>query len=149
MSRSPRYDTYKPASKQASEIAKSASKKCDTRPETILRKALWQQGYRYRKNVSWVPGKPDIVFVGARVAIFCDGDFWHGKDWDNRREKLHSGHNSEYWIAKIERNIERDQEVNNRLKSEGWQILRFWESDIKHDLGRVLGIVVNTLQQRS
>ena len=90
----------------------------DTKIEIILRKALWAKGYRYRKNYSKLPGKPDIVLTKYKIAIFCDGEFFHGKD-------------SEFWISKISRNRERDDEVNKRLLFEGWTVIRFWGDDIK------------------
>jgi DNA mismatch endonuclease (patch repair protein) len=81
--------------------------------------------------VETLPGKPDIVFIRAKVAIFCDGDFWHGRDWENLRLKLANGTNPEYWIAKIKSNIERDL-LNNLILSEaGWLVIRIWETDIK------------------
>ena len=100
----------------------------DSAIELILRKVLWQCGLRYRKNVTKVYGKPDIVFPGKKVAVFCDSEFWHGYDWDNRKKDFKS--NRDFWIPKIERNIQRDKEVNERLISEGWKVLRFWGSEI-------------------
>lgn len=78
-------------------------------------------------------GNPDIVFLGARVAIFCDGDFWHGRDWEARRRKLGRGNNASYWLAKIERNIERDWQNTQKLLDQGWTVLHVWESDIRSD----------------
>ncbi len=97
--------------------------------ETLLRKELWSRGLRYRKNCKDVFGKPDIAFKGKHVAVFCDSEFWHGYDWENRKCDFKS--NTEFWIPKIERNIERDKEVNERLHSEGWIVLRFWGNQIK------------------
>jgi DNA mismatch endonuclease, patch repair protein len=106
-------------------------------------------GLRYRKNVKTLPGKPDIVFVKARVAIFCDGDFWHGRDWVNLRFKLERGTNPDYWIAKIKSNIERDLRNNKLLSEAGWLVIRFWETDIKKDPAKhaikVKEIVTNRL----
>ena len=121
------------SSKRASTAARGSSKKVGTRPERRLRKALWAAGLRYRKNADYLPGKPDLVFIGRRVAVFCDGDFWHGFDWPNRKAKLGRGHNSAYWIAKIERNIARDQQCTKELREAGWVVLRFWESEILAD----------------
>lgn len=104
----------------------------DTRIEIKLRKALWRRGYRYRKNYSSLPGKPDIVFVKQKVAIFCDSEFWHGFDWDNRKGKIKS--NRDYWIKKIERNIERDKYINQQLESQGWKVMRFWGKEIEKNL---------------
>ena len=90
-------------------------------------------GLRYRKNVGALRGKPDIVFVRARVVIFCDGDFWHGRNWEELNSKLCRGTNAEYWLSKIESNIERDMLNNALLKADGWSVLRLWETDIKRD----------------
>lgn len=100
-----------------------------TQIETLLCRILWRRGLRYRKNVSSIYGKPDIVFKGKKIAVFCDSEFWHGFDWDNRKNDFKS--NREFWIPKIERNIQRDREVNEKLSSEGWTVLRFWGRDIK------------------
>jgi len=104
--------------------------KCkDSEIEILLRKELWQRGIRYRKNVKDIYGKPDIAFKGKKIAVFCDSEFWHGYDWENRKKDFKS--NQEFWIPKIERNMERDKEVNAKLESEGWVVLRFWGKDIK------------------
>ncbi len=97
----------------------------DTNIELILRKALWHKGYRYRKNVATLPGKPDIVFTKYKLAIFCDAEFWHGKDWETLRTKLEHGKNPTFWITKIEKNLERDNEIEQRLQYMGWTVLRF------------------------
>ena len=101
----------------------------DSAIELILRNALWTKGYRYRKNVKTVFGHPDIAFIGKKVAIFVDSEFWHGYDWEHRKADFKS--NQSFWIPKIERNMERDKEVNEKLKSEGWTVIRFWGKDIK------------------
>lgn len=93
---------------------------------------LWRRGFRYRKNNRKVFGKPDFTFKKWRVAIFCDGDFWHGKDWEVRKHDHKT--NEKFWHEKIERNIQRDLEVNKKLKDDGWYVIRFWGSDIKSDL---------------
>ena len=103
----------------------------DTKIEVILRKALWEKGYRYRKNYSKLPGRPDIVITKYKIAIFCDGEFFHGKDWENQKAKLKSSNNSEYWIQKIQKNIERDREIDKQLCCLGWKVLRFWGKDVK------------------
>ena len=110
----------------------------DSQIELLLRKALWDKGYRYRKNVKTVCGHPDIAFIGKKIAIFCDSEFWHGYDWENRKKDFKS--HQEFWIPKIERNMERDNEVNEKLKSEGWRVLRFWGNDIKKDIRKCLSI---------
>jgi DNA mismatch endonuclease (patch repair protein) len=128
--KAPTYKHLKPASAKASKAAKGSSRKKDTKPEVTLRKILWARGYRYRKDVASLPGRPDIVFASARVAVFCDGDFWHGRDWRKRRQKLLRGHNPDYWIAKIKRNMERDRRNTRELTRGGWHVLRLWETDI-------------------
>lgn len=129
----PSYKGRKPASAQASAAARGSSRKTDTKCEVLLRRSLWAAGCRYRKDVSTLPGRPDIIFPKARLAIFCDGDFWHGRDWESRRQKLSRGSNPDYWLAKIQRNIERDQQNTLRLKQMGWTVLRLWESEIWAD----------------
>jgi DNA mismatch endonuclease (patch repair protein) len=94
-------------------------------------------GHRYRRNVDGLPGKPDFVFYRARVVVFCDGDFWHGRDFAARRARLQTGANAEYWIAKISRNRARDREQAATLRRLGWTVLRFWESDIRGNPERV------------
>ncbi len=131
----------KPASTRASQAAKGSSRKTDTKPELILRRALWSAGLRYRKNPPALPGKPDVVFPGAKLALFCDGDFWHGRNWEARQEKLARGHNAEYWLAKIGRNMKRDAEVTAALREAGWTVLRVWESDVKRDVDAVVAAV--------
>ena len=106
----------------------------DTAIEITLRKALWHKGYRYRKNYKKLAGKPDIALTKYKIAIFCDSEFFHGKDWDNLKEQLERGNNSSFWIQKISRNIERDEEVNKQLRSEGWTVIRFWGKDIIKNL---------------
>ena len=139
---SPRFEGLHASDETASRIARRLSKKKDTKPEVVLRTRLWHEGCRYRKNVSWLPGKPDIVFLRAKVAIFCDGDFWHGKDWPARREKLLKGHNAGYWISKVEGNRRRDGQVNAQLTADGWTVVRVWESDIHTDLDNIIETVL-------
>jgi DNA mismatch endonuclease (patch repair protein) len=105
----------------------------DTEPEKLLGKALWSMGLRYRKHYK-IEGRPDFVLVRTKIAIFCDGDFWHGNNWrlrkmKNRKEELLSY--SDFWKNKISRNIERDKKVNRILKKNGWTVIRFWESQIR------------------
>lgn len=103
----------------------------DTSIEVSLRKALWKKGYRYRKYYEALPGKPDIVLTKYKIAIFCDGEFFHGKDWEILRPRLEKGQNSNYWVNKISRNRERDSEINKKLLFQGWTVIRFWGDDIK------------------
>lgn len=100
--------------------------------ETMLAKALWHKGYRYRLNYKKLPGSPDIAVTKQRVAIFVDGEFWHGHGWENKKDKLKA--NRQYWIEKIEENIARDFRVDRSLHSLGWIVLRFWEKEVKKDL---------------
>lgn len=143
--KAPSYRHLRPASARASRAAAGSSKKSGTRCELILRRELWSRGCRYRLDVGDLPGRPDIVFTRARLAIFCDGDFWHGKDWPRRKEKLARGSNPGYWIAKIERNMERDLGVSAQLRDAGWIVLRFWESEIRKDLDNVCELIVDIL----
>lgn len=106
-----------------------AVKNKDSAIEVLLRRELWRRGLRYRKNVAGLTGKPDIVFMGKKIAVFCDGDFWHGYDWENRKQDIKS--RTEFWIPKIERNMQRDIEVNEALERDGWLVLRFWGNEIK------------------
>ncbi len=109
-----------------------AIKATGSKIETILAKALFAKGYRYRKNNKTVFGKPDFTFKKLKIAIFVDGEFWHGKDWNNKKQKIKS--NLNYWPAKIKRNIARDKEVNAHLKEEGWNVQRFWGKEVEKNL---------------
>lgn len=137
MSGGPSFKSRRPASARASKAARAGSRKTATRCEMLLRRRLFASGCRYRVDASDLPGRPDIVFPRARLVIFCDGDFWHGKNWPERRLKLAEGHNADYWIPKIERNMARDLVVSRELRDAGWIVLRFWESEIRHDLDAV------------
>lgn len=95
-----------------------------------FRKALWERGMRYRKNYDKIPGKPDIALTKYKIAIFCDSEFFHGKDWEVLKPRLEKSNNSDYWIHKISRNMERDDEVNKQLLFMGWTVIRFWGKDI-------------------
>ncbi len=109
----------------------SRVKNKDSEIELLLRKELWSRGLRYRKNVNRIYGKPDIAFIGKKVAVFCDSEFWHGRNWEERKNDFKS--RQDFWIPKIERNIVRDIEVNEKLREQGWVILRFWGKEIKKD----------------
>ena len=111
----------------------------DSEIELLLRKELWKRGLRYRKNVKNVFGHPDIAFIGKKVAVFCDSEFWHGYDWDNRKKDIKS--RRDFWIPKIERNMQRDIEVTDVLKSDGWIVLRFWGKEIKKDVCKCADII--------
>jgi len=103
---------------------------------------------RYRKNVETLPGKPDIVFARARVVVFCDGDFWHGRNWEEQKPKLCQGTNAEYWLSKIESNIERDRLNDALLNADGWSVLRFWETDIKRDPQAAASLIKEVVIER-
>jgi DNA mismatch endonuclease (patch repair protein) len=116
----------------------------DSQIELMLRKELWHRGLRYRKNVNRIEGKPDIVFVSKKVAVFCDSEFWHGHDWETRKDDFKS--NQEYWIPKIERNMIRDVEVTGVLEYDGWTVIRFWGNEIKADVSGCADKVEETLR---
>lgn len=113
----------------------------DTKIEIILRKAIWNRGYRYRKNYKDLPGKPDIVLLKYKIAIFCDGEFFHGKNWEILRPHLEQSNNGEFWIKKISRNIERDDEINKQLLFLGWTVIRFWGDEIKKNTDRCIKVI--------
>ena len=117
----------------------------DTSIEVRLRKALWNKGYRYRKNYDKLPGKPDIALTKYKVAIFCDSEFFHGKDWEVLKPRLEKSNNSQYWINKISRNRERDDEINKRLLFEGWTVIRFWGKDILSNVDECVKVVEETI----
>lgn len=104
----------------------------DTGIEIRLRRALWSEGLRYRKNYARLPGKPDLVFLSAQVAVFCDSEFWHGYNWEHRKADFKS--HRDFWIPKIERNMRRDEQVNKLLEEMGWRVIRFWGHEITKGL---------------
>ena len=114
--------------------------------EVLLRKELWSRGIRYRKNVNRICGKPDIVFIGKKVAVFCDSEFWHGYNWEERKKDFKS--HQEFWIPKIERNMERDAEVTARFESEGWTVLRFWGNEIKKNTAQCANIIEQAIREK-
>lgn len=115
--------------KTTSKIMKKI-KSTNTSIEVKLRKALWNRGYRYRKNYKELPGTPDIVIIKYKIAVFCDSEFFHGKDWEKLKVRLEDGKNPNYWIKKIERNRKRDMNNDKKLFSLGWTVIHFWGSDI-------------------
>lgn len=123
-----------------------AVKNKDSEIELSLRRAFYHQGYRYRKNCRAVFGCPDIVFTREKIAVFCDSEFWHGYDWEHRKADFKS--HQEFWIPKIERNMERDREVNAELDSEGYLVLRFWGEKIKHELNSVVQDIEEAIRVR-
>jgi len=117
-----------------------------TRPEIALGKELWENGLRYRKHYK-IAGCPDFAIVSKKIAIFVDGDFWHGNNWKLRGlkslDRELAGY-KKFWKNKIKNNIRRDKKVNDELRKNGWKVLRYWESDLKkkpqkiiHDISRV------------
>ena len=121
--------------------------KCkDSEIELLLREELWHRGLRYQKNVKTIIGKPDIVFKGKKVAVFCDSEFWHGYDWEHKNLEIKS--RREFWIPKIERNMKRDLEVTAALEADGWIVLRFWGKEIKKNLEKCADIVEKAIRSR-
>lgn len=117
----------------------------DTSIELLLRKALWHKGYRYRKNYKALPGSPDIVLTKYKIAIFCDSEFFHGKDWEVLRSQLERGKNADFWIKKISKNQQRDEEVNKQLQYLGWTVLRFWGKDITKHTEECVQVIEETI----
>ena len=120
----------------------------DTSIELILRKALWHHGIRYRKNYKKLPGTPDIAITKYRIAIFCDSEFFHGKDWEKLQLRLANGSNSSYWLKKISRNIERDQDVERTLRSWEWTVIRFWGYDITKNTQDCVRVIEEAIEER-
>jgi len=116
----------------------------DTKPEIMFRKALWAKGYRYRKNVKKLPGKPDVVLNKAKLVIFIDGEFWHGYNWEEKKKTIKS--NRAFWIPKIERNMQRDKEVEIELVKLGFTVFRFWEQQIKKQLETCINEVIEHIE---
>ena len=113
----------------------------DTHIELLLRKALWHKGIRYRKNYNKIPGHPDIALTKYKIAIFCDGEFFHGKNWEVLKPRLEKSNNSKFWIDKISRNIERDEKINKQLMFQGWTVIRFWGRDIIHSTDECIQVI--------
>ena len=145
----PRYSQFKAASSRASAAARGSSKKKNTRCELILRRALTALGVRYTLTSDKLAGRPDIVFRRARVVVFCDGDYWHGRNVEERLAKLAAGHNSAYWVRKIQSNVDRDLRVAGELKNAGWLVLRYWETDIHKDAQRIAVEIAEHVHERS
>ena len=120
----------------------------DTKIEVILRKALWERGIRYRKNYKKLPGRPDIAITKYKIAVFCDGEFFHGKNWDELKIKLQNSNNSEFWIDKISKNILRDRDNNKKLELLGWKVIRFWGNDIKKRPYECVAAIEETVKVR-
>jgi len=115
--------------------------------ELLLCKALWREGIRYRKNLKTLPGKPDIAITKYKIAVFCDGEFWHGKNWESNKNKIKENH--DFWVAKIERNIARDNKNEKKLANMGWTVLRFWGRDIKKNLNECVNEIKEAIYERT
>ncbi len=113
----------------------------DTSIEVSLRRALWKKGYHYRKNYSALPGKPDIVLIKYRIAIFCDGELFHGKNWEILKPRLLKGNNPDFWVKKIERNMKRDDENDKKLLFLGWTVIHFWGNDILKNTDQCVKVI--------
>lgn len=117
----------------------------DTRIEVVLRTALWHKGIRYRKNYSKIPRNPDIAITKYRIAVFCDGEFFHGKGWEVLKPRLENSNNREFWIDKISRNIKRDDDINKQLMFLGWTVIRFWGKDIIKNTDNCVKVIEETI----
>ena len=135
------YDTDEATSKRMANVSLKGGK-----AEASLYKALWHEGIRYRKNYRKIPGSPDIAITKYKIAVFVDGEFWHGENWEERKEKLKS--NREYWIEKIEENIARDKKNDKLLQEMGWMPIHFWEKEIKKDLEKCVHKIIDAVQVR-
>lgn len=111
--------------------------------ETVLAKIIWHKGYRYRRNYKKLPGSPDIAILRYHIAVFVDGEFWHGENWEERKTKLK--HNREYWIEKIEENIARDKRVDAQLKELGWIPIHFWEKQVLKNTDKCVNTVLELI----
>ena len=119
----------------------SRIKSKDTSIEVSLRRALWKKGYRYRKNYDELPGKPDIVLTKYKIVIFCDGELFHGKNWEVLKPKLLKGNNPDFWVKKIERNMKRDDENDKKLLFLGWTVIHFWGNDILRNTDQCVRVI--------
>jgi DNA mismatch endonuclease (patch repair protein) len=143
--RSPSFQGFQPSS-EASSRAMRANRSHDTRPELLLREALRPYGLRYRTHERSMPGRPDLLFRTARLAVFCDGDFWHGRHWEQLRAELTLRANADYWIAKIAANRDRDVLQRRALRKAGWTVFRVWESTIRRNPEAVARQIATTLK---
>lgn len=146
---SPSYSGFAPASARATVAARGSSKKSGTRCEIVLRRSLWRLGLRFRLASGHLPGRPDLVFKRARTVVFCDGDFWHGRNLAARLSALQSGHNAPYWVAKISANVARDRRQERELQDAGWTVLRYWETDILRDADKIAVDISRVIRARS
>lgn len=114
--------------------------------EALVAKALWHKGYRYRLNWSKLPGSPDIAILRYHIAIFIDGEFWHGYDWENKKQKLKR--NREYWVEKIEENIARDKRVDQELRGMNWTPIHFWTKEVEKNLDGCVSTIAELIFER-
>jgi DNA mismatch endonuclease (patch repair protein) len=141
----PSFRGFTPSSPAASRVMR-ANRSNGGHAEQLLRSAIWRRGLRFRTHAARLPGKPDLVFGAAKVCVFCDGDFWHGRDWPVLRRLLKRRANAAYWIPKIAKNMARDREQARQLKALGWTVLRFWEGDILKDPDAIVQFVHATVR---
>ncbi len=113
----------------------------NTKPERRFRKVLWAAGVRYRLQGKKLPGRPDIYIRKYKLAIFIDGEFWHGYEWEKHKERIHT--RKEFWVSKIESNMQRDKQANQQLRSMGYEVMRFWSHDVDKNQGACLRQVLN------
>lgn len=143
MKRVPSFKGRNPVSEKSS-IVKSKNKSKATRHEMLLRRELRKLGLRFKTNVNSLPGKPDIVFADKKLAVFCDGDFWHGRNWRTLKKRLQKTRNRKYWISKIEYNRQRDKRILTKLRSQRWKVIRIWESNIVAHPGEIARRILKT-----
>lgn len=124
----------------------SAIRSKNTRIEDKLAKALFSRGYRYRRNDKSVFGNPDVTFRGLKIAVFCDSEYFHGKDWNIEKHRIKT--NTEFWHKKIEKNMLRDQQVNAELLKNNWKVLRFWGKEIEKNLDLCVGEIIKVIEER-
>lgn len=134
-------------SKEQISYTMSRIKSKDSALEKTLRKELWKRGFRYRKNYAKAIGKPDIAFPSIKIAVFCDSEFWHGFEWNENKKKEFKT-NSDYWINKIEKNIQRDKKVTELLESDGWIVLRFWGNEIEKNTNHCVSKIEEFIKKR-
>jgi DNA mismatch endonuclease, patch repair protein len=143
----PRFESFGSSSESASR-AKRANRAKDTKAEMLLRQQLWHLGMRYRLHAKDLPGRPDIIFRRKRIVVFCDGDFWHGRDWLKRKRRLRAGANAPYWLPKIAGNRLRDARITACLKAQGWTVVRIWETDVLKDPEAAVQKVISQLERK-
>jgi DNA mismatch endonuclease, patch repair protein len=144
--------SYQPRDPAVTSAVMSSIRRKDNKSEAALRKALYHRGYRYRLQVAGLPGRPDIAFSGRRVAVFVDGDFWHGRVLREQGEeaflaRMKTPHKN-FWLKKMSRNIARDDRDTARLEEAGWSVLRIWESEVRANLGTVVERIASVLDER-